>query len=86
MSNEYKRFQVLGMSDCPNCDNCGKSNLKRTVTLESMETGEIVRFGVDCASTALKQRYQNKRLPVSREAVKAMAARAKNDKVFLEAA
>lgn len=47
-------FKILGKSDeQTTCDACGKSNLKATVVLESESTG-IVRYGVDCASRALK--------------------------------
>lgn len=79
-------FRVIKMSDRGVCDCCGKTNLKRTVHLENLASGEEVFFGVDCASTALRQRYQGKRYPVSREAVKSMAARARTDRVVLEAA
>lgn len=77
------RYKILGITDIPKCDNCGKSNLKKTVALEP-EAGEIVYFGVDCASAALRQRYMGKRYPVSREAVKSMAQRAKKEPVYLE--
>lgn len=63
----YKRFTVRGISDCTVCDNCGKTNLKMTVTLES-ECGELVRFGSDCAAKSLRQDYMGKRYPISREA------------------
>ena len=80
------KFKMLGISDKTECDCCGKKNLKSSISLENMESGEIVYFGVDCASKALRQRYMNKRYPVSREAVKSMAARAKRDVVILESA
>jgi hypothetical protein len=54
--------------------------------MENLATGEDVYFGVDCAASALRQRYQGKRYPVSREAVKSMAARAVRDRVVLESA
>lgn len=82
------QYRVIKMSEQSVCECCGKTNLKRTVHLENLVTGEDVFFGVDCAARALKQRYMGKTYPVSREAVKSMAARAKrepNEKVLLEA-
>lgn len=78
MEATYKRFKVLGISDCPVCDNCGKTNLKMTITLET-ECGEIVRFGSDCAAKSLRQNYMGKRLPVSREAALSMGRTAKRE-------
>jgi hypothetical protein len=72
------------MSDISKCDCCGKTNLKRTVHLENMVTGDDVFYGVDCAAAVLRQHYMGKRYRVSREAVKSMAARAKTQKVILE--
>lgn len=85
METSYKRFKVLGISDCTECDNCGKSNLKLTIALEDVVTGEQVKFGSDCAAKSLKQRYMGKRYPVSREAALSMARRAKTEHVELEA-
>ena len=78
-------YRVIKMSDRSECEHCGKTNLKRTVHLENLETGKDVFFGVDCAAKVLRQRYMGKTYPVSREAVKSMAARAKIEKVLLEA-
>lgn len=39
MDKNYKRFTVRGISDKPECDVCGKTNLKMTVVIES-ESGE----------------------------------------------
>lgn len=86
MSEAYKQFRVIAMSDRSNCECCGKTNLKRTVHLENLTSGEDLFFGVDCASTALRQRYMGKRYPVSREAIKSMAARARTERVVVEAA
>jgi hypothetical protein len=82
----YKRYTVLGISDCTECDKCGKTNLKLTIELQDADSGEVVRYGSDCAATSLKQRYMGKRYPVSREAALSMARRAKTEKVQLEAA
>ena len=78
-------YRVLGMSDRSECECCGKSNLKRTVSLEILDSGEVVFYGVDCAAMVLRQRHMGKRYPVSRDAIKSMAARAKNERVILEA-
>lgn len=46
-------MKVLGCNDeVTVCGCCGKSNLKKTVILESEATG-IVRYGVDCAARAM---------------------------------
>ena len=79
-------YRIINMSDRSTCDHCGKTYLKRTVHMENLTTGEDVFFGVDCAASALRQRYQGKRYPVSREAVKSMAARAVHGRVVLESA
>jgi hypothetical protein len=80
----YKRYKVLGISDCTECDSCGKTNLKLTISLEDVNTGEVVKFGSDCAAKSLKQRYMGKRYAVSREAALSMARRAKSEPVMLE--
>lgn len=79
------KFKMLGTSDKPECDCCGKKNLKSSVVLENIESGEVVYFGVDCASKAMRQRYMGKTYKISREAVKSMAIRAKKELVFVEA-
>lgn len=81
MTTEYIRYTVRGISDCPNCDNCGKTNLKSTVILET-ECGELVNFGSDCAAATMRQDYQGKRFPVSRAAVVSMGQRAKRGEGF----
>lgn len=46
-------MKVLGCNDeVTDCGCCGKSGLKKTVILDSDETG-IVRYGVDCAARAM---------------------------------
>ena len=81
MTNNYKRYTVRGISDCTVCDNCGKTNLKMTVTLES-ECGELVRFGSDCAAKSLRQDYAGKRYPISREAAISAGRAAKRGESF----
>lgn len=47
--------KILGINDeSDRCDHCGKTNLKRTIILDI--DGEIVRYGVDCASRALNRK------------------------------
>lgn len=63
------KWQVLGMLDQPNCHCCGKKNLKRTVHLLHIDSGEEYHFGVDCATRALRSRYQGRTYRLSREAM-----------------
>lgn len=77
------QYKVLGTSDYPNCDCCGKTNLKRSVGLEN-EYGETFTVGVICASKLLRQKYMGKNYKVSVDAVISMGKRAKNgDSVVL---
>ena len=70
------RFRVVGISDSSECQCCGKKNLKRTVHIANIESGDEFLFGVDCATRALRQSYQGKTFTASRECVldKARAA------------
>lgn len=77
----YKRFTVRGISDYPQCEVCGKSNLKRTIIIES-ESGELLHYGSDCASRTLRQDYKGKRYPVSPEAAISMGLSAKRGHNF----
>lgn len=46
-------FKIIGITDETTvCECCGKSNLKKVVVMENIDTGEIVRYGVDCAARA----------------------------------
>lgn len=48
-------FKIIGVTDETTvCEHCGKTNLKKVVVLENLETGEIVRYGTDCAAKAMK--------------------------------
>jgi hypothetical protein len=50
-----RQFEFLGTTDDhTTCDCCGKSELKSTVAIRNLETGEDVFFGVTCAARALK--------------------------------
>ena len=69
------KFKVLGITDEGVCGCCGKTNLKRTVAMET-ESGDVVHYGTDCASKAMRQHYQGRAYPISRDAVKSMAYRA----------
>ena len=44
-------YKALGTDDAVNtCDCCGKTNLKATVVMQCLETGDIVHFGSVCAT------------------------------------
>lgn len=81
MEQTYKRFTVRGISDKSECDVCGKTNLKLTIVIES-EAGELLHYGSDCAARTLRQDYQGKRFPVSREAAISMGRTAKRGEGF----
>lgn len=70
------KFKVLGTSDYPICDCCGKTNLTRAVGLEN-EFGETFNVGVICASKLLRQSYQGKKHKVSTAAIISMGKAAK---------
>lgn len=80
-AGNYKRFTVRGISDQTECDVCGKTNLKLTIVIES-EGGEILHYGSDCAARTLRQDYNGKRYPVSREAAISMGRSAKRGEAF----
>ena len=51
----FTRYSYLGTTDeHTTCDCCGKSDLKSTVGIRDLETGEDVFFGSTCAARALK--------------------------------
>ncbi len=51
----FTRYSYLGTTDeHSTCDCCGKEDLKSTVGIHDLETGEDVFFGVVCAARALK--------------------------------
>ena len=81
MNGTYKRFTVRGISDKTECDVCGKTNLKLTIVIES-EAGEMLHYGSDCAARTLRQDYQGKRHPISREAALSMGRSAKRGESF----
>lgn len=69
-------FKVLGTTDYPVCDCCGKTNLTRAVGLEN-EYGDCFNVGVICASKLLRQEYRGKKHKVSPDAVLSMGRAAK---------
>ena len=81
MEATYKRFTVRGISDKTECDVCGKTNLKMPIVIES-EPGDLLHYGSDCASRTLRQDYQGKRHPISREAAISMGRSAKRGESF----
>lgn len=62
------KFKVVGSSDYPVCDCCGKTNLTRAVVVAN-EFGEESNIGVICASKVLRQVYQGKKRPLSTAAI-----------------
>lgn len=74
---EMVMARILGINDeVTTCDCCGKVNLKRTVAIE-LEDGEIVRYGVDCASRVFKARvFGNKMVNPSASSIKNAALEA----------
>lgn len=70
------KFKVIGTSDYPVCDCCGKTNLTRAVGLEN-EAGEVLNVGVICASKLLRQNYRGKNHQVSTAAIISMGKAAK---------
>jgi len=75
-----QKYRVIGSSDYPVCDCCGKTNLTRAVGLES-EDGETINVGVICASKLLRQHYMGKTYPVSPDAVLSIGRRVKRERV-----
>lgn len=71
------KFTMVGTSDYPVCDCCGKANLTRAVVVEN-EFKEQFNIGVICASKVLRQIYQGKRFPVSQAAIISMGKSANN--------
>ena len=48
-----RTFKFLGNTDeVDTCDCCGRKDLKSTVALENLDTGDVVHFGVVCAARA----------------------------------
>ena len=70
------QFTMVGSSDYPVCDCCGKTNLTRAVQVAN-EFAEQFNIGVICASKVLRQVYQGKRMPVSQGAIISMGKCAK---------
>jgi hypothetical protein len=81
------KYRVIGTSDYPVCEHCGKTNLTRSVGVEN-EFGDVFNVGVVCASKLLRQRDPwGKVYRVSVAAVVSMGLRAKQgDKAYLYAA
>lgn len=67
---------MVGTSDYPVCDCCGKTNLVRAVIVEN-EFHEQFNIGVICASKVLRQVYQGKKHRLSTGAIISMGAAAK---------
>lgn len=82
-----QQYKVLGTTDNPVCDCCGKTNLTRAVGIES-EAGEVMNVGVICASKLLRQNYMGKTYKASADAILSMGKRVnrENDTVYLKAA
>lgn len=74
------RYKVIGTSDYPICDCCGKTNLTRAVRLQS-DHGDDFNVGVICASKLLSQSYMGKTYPASSAAVMSMGKHANKGEV-----
>ena len=72
------RYKVIGTSDYPICDCCGKTNLTRAVRLSS-DLGDDFNVGVICASKLLRQNYMGKTYKASADAILSMGKRAKRE-------
>lgn len=72
------KFKVLGTSDYPVCDCCGKTNLTRAVGLEN-EGGETFNVGVICASKLRAKKHMGKNYKVSPDAVLSIGKRVKRE-------
>lgn len=54
MTTKNTTYKIIGITDDSHiCEHCGKSNLKRVVVLEHIDTGIITRMGTTCAFKAL---------------------------------
>lgn len=81
------RYKVIGISDYPVCDCCGKTNLTRAIRLQS-DHGDDFSVGVICASKLLRQNYMGKTYKASPTAIMSMGKRVKRESatVYLTAA
>lgn len=81
------KYKVLGVTEIPNCDCCGKTNLTRAVALET-ESGDVINVGCICAAKLMRQNYMGKTHAVSADAVLSMGKRIKREggTAFLTAA
>ena len=77
------KYKVIGTTDYPVCDCCGKTNLTRAVGLEN-EFGDTFNVGVICASKLLRQRYQGKKVKLSTAAVISIGKAASASKEWKE--
>lgn len=57
MSNpmiDNKQYQFIGSTDTvTQCGCCGKENLKKTIVLQNVESGDFVYYGSTCGARAL---------------------------------
>lgn len=79
MAFEGSTFTVVGTSDYPICDCCGKTNLTRAVMV-SNEFGEQYNIGCICASKVLRQSYKGKNFRLSTAAIISIGKAAKASK------
>lgn len=77
------QFKMIGTSDYPICDCCGKTNLTRAVNVQN-EFAEVFNIGVICASKVLRQKYQGKRHAVSQAAIMSMGKAAQSSAEWKE--
>lgn len=86
MARTIRSFRFEGTTDqIDTCDCCGKSNLKITVKILDLETGEELNFGTTCAARALslsavEVKAESRAADKAREEAAAAARKAEDDR------
>jgi len=73
-----KAYKILGTTaDVDTCERCGRTNLKRTVALESIDGGRVFHVGTVCGSRLAKLKAKDFR----REVKAVESAQARNKRI-----